>query len=176
MTPEQLQYDAMAMSDERNPNKLGGVAKVGANIAGFMTDPTTYASGGLGSLATKGAMKLGMNTAAKFGTQQASRIMAMGATRMMPRIVGGAVNFAAFEGLGTLSGQMGSGQDLNLGEIGFSTLKGAGMGALMPLASSWKICKHNRRKNRQVCIRLHGPYSCVCRWQRCTAMGNRPKL
>ena len=136
-TPEQLQYDAMAMSDERNPNKLGGIGKVTANVLGVASDPTTYISGGVGSLATKGAMKLGMNTAAKFGTQQASRIMAMGATRMMPRLIGGAANFATFEGLGTFSGQIGSGQDVNLGEIGLSTLKGAGMGALMPLASSW---------------------------------------
>ena len=137
MTPEQLQYDAMAMSDERNPNKLGGIGKVTANVLGVASDPTTYISGEVGSLATKGAMKLGMNTAAKFGTQQASRIMAMGATRMMPRLICGAANFATFEGLGTFSGQIGSGQDVNLGEIGLSTLKGAGMGALMPLASSW---------------------------------------
>ena len=108
-------------------------------IVNMAIDPTTYISGGAGSVAGKQALKVGGKMMIKNATQDVAKRYA-GRTltgRIVAGGVGGAVNFATYEGLKNVQGQIAVGGYINpeTGENeGFSVgqvLKASGHGFVL---------------------------------------------
>lgn len=143
--------DMAALEDANEQYRQDGhkVVDVVGTVTGMALDPTMWISGGVGSMATKGALWAGgryiagrgataavTNAAARqFGTSLTGRIVA--------GVAGGAANFGTYEGLkeiesqyehgGHIVGQDESGRYINegysAGAVGKQALHGLGMGA-----------------------------------------------
>jgi len=87
-------------------------------VIGMATDPATYVSGGVGSLATKGARLL-LQTGKKWALNWGGRALA--------RAAGGAANMATFETINDLRDQYAAAEGYSFGK----TMRAAGRGALL---------------------------------------------
>jgi N12 class adenine-specific DNA methylase/PAS domain-containing protein len=107
-------------------------------VVNMAIDPTTYISGGVGSIAGKQALKLGGKAMLKGASKEiAERYIGRTlAGRMVAGVAAGSANFGTFEGLKNLQQQMRLGGTLNpeTGEYEFSAgdmLKATGHGMLL---------------------------------------------
>lgn len=118
------------------------VAQVAGTVAGMAVDPVTWVSGGVGSLAGKGALNLGgrflASRAAGMTAQMSSRLFGSSLTgRIIVGSAGAAGNLATYEGLKEAESQWLHGGHVNAetGEVeGYSAgeiLKSTGHGMLM---------------------------------------------
>lgn len=118
------------------------VAQVAGTVVGMAVDPVTWVSGGVGSLASKGALNLGgrflASRAAGMTTQMGSRLFGSSLTgRIIVGSAGAAGNLATYEGLKEAESQWLHGGHVNAetGEVeGYSAgeiLKSTGHGMLM---------------------------------------------
>lgn len=118
------------------------VAQVAGTVVGMAVDPVTWVSGGVGSLAGKGALNLGgrflASRAAGMTTQMGSRLFGSSLTgRVIVGSAGAAGNLATYEGLKEAESQWLHGGHVNAetGEVeGYSAgeiLKSTGHGMLM---------------------------------------------
>ncbi len=118
------------------------VAQVAGTVVGMAVDPVTWVSGGVGSLAGKGALNLGgrflASRAAGMTTQMGSRLFGSSLTgRIIVGSAGAAGNLATYEGLKEAESQWLHGGHVNAetGEVeGYSAgeiLKSTGHGMLM---------------------------------------------
>ena len=128
-----------AMSDYGKNHR---VAQVGGMVTGMMFDPTTYISGGFGSLAGKATLNIGgrilLGNAAKgvgarlFGNTLTGRVVA--------GMAGGAGNLGAYEGIkevenqylhgGHINPQTGENEGYSAGDVLKSSLHGALLGSV----------------------------------------------
>ena len=144
-TGDMAAYEAANEQYRQDGHKILSVT---GTVAGFALDPTTWISGGVGSVGTKGALWAGGRYLAGRGataavTQAATRKFATSLTgRVIAGVAGGAANFGTYEGIkeaenqfahgGHIVGQDDTGKYINEGysasAIGGSALHGLLMG------------------------------------------------
>ena len=125
-----------AMSDYGKNHRW---AQIGGTVTGMMFDPTTYLSGGIGSMAGKGVLNVGGRLLFKNAANGVgARILGSTLTgRVVSGVAGGAGNLGAYEGIkeaenqwlhgGHINPQTGENEGYSAGEI----LKSTGRGMLL---------------------------------------------
>ena len=79
------------------------VADITGSVLQIATDPVTWAAGGVGKGAVKGATNIAERAAGAAATR---RLAATKGGQLAQRMIGGSANFAAFEGLGNIVEQL----------------------------------------------------------------------
>lgn len=135
-----------AMSDYGKNHRW---AQIGGTVTGMMFDPTTYISGGIGSLGGKMALNVGGRIVAKkAATNVGARLFGNTlAGRVVAGSVGGGLNFGTYEGIkegenqwlhgGHINPQTGENEGYSAGDIlkstGRGTILGSVTGTISPL-------------------------------------------
>lgn len=135
-----------AMSDYGKNHRW---AQIGGTVTGMMFDPTTYISGGIGSLGGKMALNVGGRIVAKkAATNVGARLFGNTlAGRVVAGSVGGGLNFGTYEGIkegesqwlhgGHINSQTGENEGYSAGDIlkstGRGTILGSVTGTISPL-------------------------------------------
>lgn len=109
------------------------VADITGSVLQIATDPVTWAAGGVGKGAVKGATNIAERAAGAAATR---RLAASKGGQLAQRMIGGSANFAAFEGLGNIVEQLQQGGVYNeeTGQYEYSlkdVAKAAGHGVLL---------------------------------------------
>lgn len=122
-----------------------GVLDIVGTVGNMAADPLTWASGGVGSVVGKGAVKLGTKLAIKSATQRVVRNKIGGAVvKSLPKVAGGvaggAANFATFEMShdivnqlrmgGVVNPETGRAEGFSWGHVGNAGVHGLCMGSV----------------------------------------------
>ncbi len=131
-----------------NAGTKGTIADIASGVINISLDPITWASGGVGSAATKVAgWGIKGLSKSRFLIQPAmTSKLYQGATRVAQGAVGGSANFTAFEAgqelinqwkyQGVFNPQTGEVGDFDMGRVGEKALHGAATGAVMGMGTS----------------------------------------
>ena len=146
-TPGDLAAYQQAMEEYGKDHKG---ASIGGTVFGMAIDPTTWISGGMGSLAGKGAVNLGgrflARRAAGMSAQVGERLFSSSLTgRILTGMAAGGANLGTFEAIkegerqfmygGYVNPETGEVEGYSLGAVLNSGVHGIGMGAATGLAS-----------------------------------------
>ena len=122
-------------------------SQIGGTVTGMLFDPTTYISGGFGSMTAKGALNIGGRLMFKNATKGVGSRM-LGSTltgRVLSGAAGGVGNLGAYEGIkegesqflhgGHVNPQTGENEGYSAGDVLKSSLRGALLGSVTGTAS-----------------------------------------